>query len=134
MSKSWARGGSTLGSPGFTTLAGMFTFSPMGMFTALFRPLPGEVFNAFGLVAGLENALLLALCIRAFRKVKFRGIRENLCWSFAFALILTWAFFYGFISYQNLGSAVRFKLQILPVILILLHGILNEKVTQPCAG
>jgi hypothetical protein len=133
MSRSWAHGGSTLGTPGFTTLTGMLKFSPLGMFTALFRPLPGEVFNAFGLIAGLENALLLVFCVWTFRKVRFRGIRENFCWSFAFTLILTWAFFYGFISYQNLGSAVRFKLQILPIILILLHGIINKKATLSCA-
>ncbi|OQW92733.1 MAG: hypothetical protein BWK78_00805 [Thiotrichaceae bacterium IS1] len=36
---------------------------------------------------------------------------------FKFAKIIGWLIIYGFVLFQNLGSAVRFKLQILPVLL-----------------
>jgi hypothetical protein len=37
----------------------------------------------------------------------------------AIALVTAWSFVYGFLSVYNLGAAARFKLQILPVALLL---------------
>ena len=89
------------------------------MFTALFRPLPGEVLNPFGWLAGFENAVLLALCGRAVLRTRFRELRDPIVlWAVSFVIV--WAIVYGFASYQNLGTAVRFKLQVLPILLGLL--------------
>src|SRR2546427_10667316 len=44
-----------------TSVGSVVKFLPLGLFTALFRPLPGEVPNPFGLMAGVENVALL-LC------------------------------------------------------------------------
>ena len=122
VSQSWAEGGSgQQAQVRFTGLGSMVRFLPIGAFTALFRPLPGEILNPFGLLAGVENLLLLALVATAVRRTRLRTLGEPLI-QWAMVLIVTWASIYGFVSYQNLGTAVRFRLQILPVLLgLLLH-------------
>ncbi len=130
VSRSWSRGGSALEAPNFNSVGDIFSFAPLGMFTALFRPLPGEIMNPFGLLAGLENAALLWLVVFGMKK-KWdnwhhtpRGERTLLIW--ALLTILSWSFVYGFISYQNLGAAFRFRLQILPI-MVLFVLFLNRK-------
>ena len=117
VSQAWAEGGAGQERKGeFTSLRSMLLFAPLGAFTALFRPLPGEILNPFGMLAGLENLLLLTLLGLSVQRTRWRTLREPLV-TWALALIVTWAALYGFISYQNLGTAVRFRLQILPVLL-----------------
>jgi hypothetical protein len=119
-SQGWAEGGSAQLIEGeFTGIRSMIAFVPKGMFAALFRPLPGEVMNPFGLLAGLENAVILALLARAVVRTRWAEVRDPLV-LWAILLILVWAAIYGFVSYQNLGTAVRFRLQILPVLILLL--------------
>lgn len=103
----------------FSGVGSMLRFYPVGVFTALFRPLPGEIRNAFGLLAGAENLVLLVLFYRSFRRTRLAEMKEPLV-LFALALILTWASFYAFVSYLNLGAAVRFRLQIMPLLLSVL--------------
>ena len=96
----------------------MLSFAPIGMFTALFRPLPGEVNNIFGILAGLENGLLLFLIASGIYRARWRAwFDPAVVW--ALTTLLSWSFVYGFVSAQNLGSAFRFRLQILPVLLSL---------------
>ena len=104
-------------------------FMPLGAFTALFRPLPGEVLNLLGTLAGLENVLILVLLIRALMRGRWEHLRKPLI-AAGVALILVWAAVYGFISYQNLGTAVRFKLQVLPILLLLLLYFGREQRTE----
>ncbi len=119
LSRGWEGGSAVLQTvAGFTDIGGMIRFAPRGMFTALFRPLPGEVMNPFGLIAGVENALLIILFIRAFRGVR-RGAMLDPLVRWAALFVFTWALVYGFIAY-NLGAIVRFKLQVLPLMLLLL--------------
>jgi hypothetical protein len=123
---SWGAGGSGQAAPDFQTPWQLLKFAPVGMFTALFRPLPGEVNNIFGLLAGLENLALLGLAIIALKKMKLSLLRvPAIAWGLS--MIVVWSFLYAFVSYQNLGSAVRFKLQILPVLISLLVYIINYK-------
>jgi hypothetical protein len=121
VSHSWNRGGSANIAPMFSGVVGMLKFAPVGMFTALFRPLPGEVMNPFGLLAGFENFFLLGFVLRAMSQfgAKRSKLKEPIV-QWAIMLILVWSFIYGFVSFQNLGSGARFKLQILPVMLCLL--------------
>ena len=116
ISRSWNRGGSALHAPTFTSVGSMIAFMPIGMFTALFRPLPGEVMNAFGLLAGLENLILLSMLLVAIKRGALVALRDDLA-LWALSLILIWSAFYGFVSFQNLGAAVRFRLQILPIMI-----------------
>lgn len=120
MSQAWAAGGSgqELAQP-FNSFWDLIAFVPRGAFTALFRPLPGEVPNLFGWLAGIENLLLLSLAALAIARIRWRDLSDPVVlWALLF--IGVWAAVYGFVSYQNLGTAVRFKAQILPVMLALL--------------
>ncbi len=119
-SKSWSHGGSGQEIQGDLTQSNQtLALLPLAMFTALFRPLPGEILNPFGLMAGLENALLLLLLGRAVYRNRSKDLKDPLI-QWAILLVVFWAGAYGFISYQNLGTAVRFKLQVLPILLCLL--------------
>jgi hypothetical protein len=116
---SWDQGGSSQAVTRFQDLWSMTKFVPVGAFTALFRPLPGEVLNPFGLLAGLENLVLLALLLRAIKRATWRDMKQPLV-LWATTLILVWSVVYGFASTQNLGTAVRWKLQVLPLLVGLL--------------
>jgi len=90
-----------------------------GMFTALFRPLPGEVPNAFGLITGLENLLLLGFFVGALARKEWTRWREPLVmWAIVFVLL--WSACYSGVALGNFGALVRFKLQVLPLIICLL--------------
>jgi len=102
-----------------TSVGSIVTFMPLGLFTALFRPLPGEVPNPFGVMAGVENVALLLFAGFAALRARLRDILDPVV-LWAVALLGAWASVYAFLSYSNLGSAARFKLQILPVLLLLL--------------
>ncbi len=91
-------------------------FLPWGVFTALFRPLPGEVQNAFGWLAGIEDLALLWLVALAFMRTRWRELREPVV-LWAVSLVLVWAVAYASISYLNLGMGHRYRLQIMPILL-----------------
>jgi len=117
VSSGWAIGGSASQPLQFSSFTDVLWFWPTGAFTALFRPLPGEVAGAFGLLAGLENAVTLACVFLAAPRL----LRSR--WSFPLVFvviyIVLWSGLYAFLSYQNLGTAVRFKLQVVPFLLAL---------------
>jgi hypothetical protein len=124
------QGGSSLSVTKFQDLRTMLTFVPIGAFTALFRPLPGEVLNPFALLASFENLGLLALLLRAIKRSTWKELRQPvILW--AITLILVWAVAYGFASTQNLGAAVRWKLQILPLLLGLLCYLGRQRSLRP---
>jgi hypothetical protein len=88
--------------------------------TVLFRPFPGEVRNAQGMVTSLEGLLLLGLCLLAVRRF-VRLPREILRRPYAaFALVYTFAFIYAFSSIVNFGILARQRSQLLPLVLVLL--------------
>lgn len=115
-STGWAGNTALTSERRFTNVGQLLAFMPLGAFTALFRPLPGEFSSVFGVLAGSENLVLLMLLFQAYKRTHASELMDpRLLW--AIALILTWSSIYGFISYQNLGAASRFRLQILPVLL-----------------
>lgn len=107
-------------------------FAPWGAFSALFRPLPGEVRNPFGVLAGLEDLVILWFALRAAMRFRLRALRNPVV-LWATALVVLWALFYGFISTHNMGTAVRYRVQIMPVVimLILYYGQLRESRDLP---
>ncbi|MDH3668539.1 MAG: hypothetical protein OEN23_16560 [Paracoccaceae bacterium] len=119
ISGSWARGGSAqVIQGGFSSVGAMVAFLPVGSFTALFRPLPFEVPNAFGALAGVENLTILALFLAGLLRKGLRWITHPvLMW--AVLVLLIWGSVYGFASYQNLGTAFRFRAQVAPILLLL---------------
>jgi len=119
ISGAWAHGGSAQQiEGGFTSIPSMIAFMPIGAFTALFRPLPLEVLNPFGLLAGLENIYILGLFVVGLMRYGLGCFRQPiLLW--ALVTLLVWGSAYGFASYQNLGSAFRFRVQVAPILLLL---------------
>ena len=119
ISASWARGGSAQQiEGGFKSITSMIAFMPIGAFTALFRPMPFEVQNTFGLLAGLENVYILGLFVVGLLRRGFGWIRHPVL-QWALTTVLVWGAVYGFVSYQNLGTAFRFRAQIVPILLLL---------------
>ncbi len=119
LSKNFSGGGSAQAVNTFNSPAQLLAFMPIGMFTALFRPLPGEILNPFGLIAGFENLFVLWLLVMAIKQVSINDLKEPLI-LWAIALIITWAAIYAFVSSGNLGTAVRYRLSMLPILLSLL--------------
>ena len=97
--------------------------------TALFRPLPGEVRNLFGLLAGLENLVFVILLIMAFFRTKLKELKDPLI-LWAIAICCIWGSLYGMIN-QNLGTFVRYKVQIFPIFLGLLLYLARPRKNKP---
>jgi len=94
----------------------LLLFTPQTMFIAYFRPLPGDIPNLFGWLAGFENLGLLLLSAWAVLRIRLRHFRAHL-FIWALALLVTWGTAYSIIAYRDLGAAVRYKLQIIPILL-----------------
>lgn len=134
IARSWSYGGSGHEiATEFTSIGMMLAFMPAGIITVLFRPLPGEVMNMFGLLSGLENLFLVVLAFRTLRRLMTpagrAAIRGDAVVYWGVLLIITWSSIYGFVSYQNLGASVRFRLSILPIVLGL-HWYIAARVRQ----
>lgn len=127
VSQSWAKGGSGQNiESGFSSLFDLVSFLPLGVVTALLRPFPGEVLTPFGMLAGFENLILIIFLMKSIRRTGARELADPII-IWAISMILIWASVYGFVSYQNLGSAVRFKLQILPLFWLTLLYLSRER-------
>ena len=121
IAQSWAHGGSAQHiQGGLNSTSEILKFLPVGAFSALFRPLPGEVPSVFGILASVENLILLWLLGTCIFRGRWRRLKNDPLLLWAALLVVTWASIYGIASYQNLGTAVRFKLQIEPILLLLL--------------
>jgi len=89
------------------------------MFTTLFRPMPWDIKNIFTLIASIENIFLLYFFTK-FIIFKFSIVVSNKYILFLFLFLFCWSLLYVVISPTNLGAAIRFKVQVLPIILIIL--------------
>jgi hypothetical protein len=126
VSRGWERANSSMqldGAP--ESLWDLVLFTPESIFIAYFRPLPGDVPNLFGWLAGFENLLLLMLSIWALFRLRLVYFRQQL-FLWALALLLTWGLAYSILSYKDLGSAVRYKLQIMPILLGVIGFLLRQ--------
>jgi hypothetical protein len=127
VSRGWDRANSSMQMDGAPeSLWDLILFTPESMFIAYFRPLPGDVPNLFGWFAGFENLALLAVSIWALLRVRLSYFRHHL-FLWGLALLLTWGLAYSVLSYKDLGSAARYKLQILPILL----GMIGFLIRQP---
>lgn len=122
--------GSSLEFKEYEGVGGMVAFLPVGIFTALFRPLPGEVPNIFGLLASLENIAVLWLLWLAIKRTRWEELKEPVVmWAWLF--VITWSTVYAFVSSYNLGTASRYRLQILPVMICLLVYLSRRRALAP---
>lgn len=100
--------------------------TPEKVFIAFFRPLPGDVPNLFGTLAGFENLVLLLFSAWALLRLRLRYFRNHM-FLWATVLLIAWGLAYSVIAYKDLGTAVRFKLQVLPIML----GMIGYLIRQP---
>ena len=91
---------------------------PWVLFTTLFRPLFFESKNIFQFLSGIENTILLIFFSFSLVRFLMKMMLKNYIAVISLIHIIVWTLIYGPISCQNLGNAVRFKVQIMPFILI----------------
>jgi len=118
-SKNLAYGGSSVGVHIITSFGDYLLWFFPNLFTTLFRPMPWDIRNAFTLIAAIENVVLFYLFYKYIFK-NWSKIYANKYLKFYILLIFSWSLLYVIISPTNLGMAVRFKLQVLPLMLILI--------------
>jgi len=137
VSRGWDRANSTMRMDGEPeSLWDLVLFTPESIFIAYFRPLPGDVPNLFGWLAGFENLILLLVSIWAAFRLRLMYFRHHL-FLWGLALLLTWGLAYSVLSYKDLGSAVRYKLQIMPILLGMIGFLLRRpalKLASPARG
>jgi hypothetical protein len=107
--------------------------APEAIATTLFRPFIWEADGIFMLLNGLENLLILYLCVR-FLLIRNsnpfnRELRENSFYLYALFLVLILAYFVGLTS-GLFGTLVRLKTPVMPffLLIILYKQISPEKV------
>lgn len=112
------RGGSSFTLPAIDTPLKLLLVSPLAIFTALFRPMIFEAHNLFALAAAIDNTILLGIFCYAIARSRFREwLKPELVWMGGFVIL--WAIMYG-IGTGNLGAISRFKVQVLPILILLL--------------
>ncbi len=132
INQGYATGGSAITANSYTSIGQLVFNLPSGIFTALFRPLPGEVINVFGMIAGFENLVILVLAIVGIARFRFDDLQNPLI-LWAAMLILLWAAQYGLTASTNLGSLARYRLQIQPFLtgLVLFMSLRPVSVKRP---
>ena len=96
------------------------------LFSGLFRPLPFDVTNMLVAVAAVENSVLLVLALIAVKRLRWTYCRQPvLLWTLTYTLI--WAGVYGLVICANFGTGMRYKLQVLPFIVLFLFLLLNRE-------
>ncbi len=91
---------------------------PEAVFTVLFRPLPGEVRSASGLVTSAEAFALLLLVIVGWRRIvgAFTRLRSEAYTTFALSYLAMFA--YAFSAISNFGILARERVQVLPFLFV----------------
>ena len=106
----------------------LYYFIP-NSFTALFRPMLYEVRNPFALLSAIENTILLYLFLK-YILFNLKLIFYSKPLKILFFILVAWLMFYVIPSQGNLGTTIRFKLQVLPIILIIIFLIKNINLTK----
>jgi len=125
-----SRGGSSIETAKITGISDYMIYYIPNLFTSLYRPMPWDVNNPFSLLAATENVVLLYFTYKYIFK-NWRVVLRNRYLRFLILFMFAWSTFYVIISPTNLGMAVRFKLQVLPAMLIVIwvsrHIYLNKQ-------
>ena len=113
-----AYGGSGQKFHAFHSVGSMILFWPWGVFTAIFRPLPWDIHNVFTAISALSGCVLLVLVYKAVRHWRWSALRDPvLMWALIY--LACWAALYGFGGFGNLGMAVRERLEVMPILVLL---------------
>jgi hypothetical protein len=92
---------------------------PQAFVNVVFRPFPWQTSNAQSLVASLEGLALLSLFVSGPRRL-IAAVRSTTDRPYlVFCACYTVLFVYGFSSFANYGILVRQRVQVLPLLLVL---------------
>jgi hypothetical protein len=95
-------------------------FSVGGVVAVLFRPFPWETYNMTALAQSLESAFLLGLLLVSFRRVR-RAVSGSVRNPYlAFVVVYVTTFLLAFSSIANFGILARERVQVLPLVFVLL--------------
>ena len=107
----------SLGNTEELTVAGQLAYAPLGLFTALFRPLPFETRNAASFINALETMTLMILFLRAIVATSWswawRTIVGNPILIFCVSFVLVMAQAVG-LSTTNFGTLSRYRSPFVP--------------------
>ena len=93
---------------------------PWATVTVLFRPFPQEADNAQMAVSAIEGIGLMLLFVASMRRIG-RAPRMALHHPYvAFAMLYSFIFVYAFSTFGNFGIITRQRVQLLPLVLVLL--------------
>jgi len=93
---------------------------PIAVVTVLFRPLPGEVPGASGLLSGAEGGLLLVVAALSWRRIWGAATRLRRQPYVTYAAAYLAMFAYAFAAIANFGILARERVQVLPMFFVLL--------------
>ncbi len=103
------------------------------VFSGLFRPLPFDASSALVAMAAVENSVLLLLALAAIRHMRWPIICSPVfLWLATYSL--TWAGAYGLVVLSNFGAGMRYKLQVLPFLVLLLLILLHPEARAAALG
>jgi hypothetical protein len=88
--------------------------------TVLFRPFPFEVGNAAGILTGIEGIALLFVCVVSVRRLVRLPAEFFRRPYVACAVAYGFAFVYAFSSIGNFGILARQRVQLLPILFVIL--------------
>lgn len=99
---------------------------PIVIFSGLFRPLPFDARNLFSGLAAVENSLLLLLVLLAVWRLKWSTVRDPVViWAATYCVL--WSTLHGAILLANFGAGVRYKLQMVPFMVMILFLLLHRQ-------
>jgi hypothetical protein len=99
---------------------------PVVIFSGLFRPLPFDARNIFSGLAAVENTILLVLVLVALRRLKWSTVRDPVViWAASYCVL--WSALHGAILLANFGAGVRYKLQMVPFMIMVLFLLLHRE-------
>lgn len=103
---------------------------PRAALTVLFRPLPTEAHNPQAMLASLEGVFLLLLAAKSWRRftaLPALARRRPYLW---FVMLYGLLFIYAFSNFGNFGILTRQRVQVFPVVLVLLAVPLPDKLRK----
>ena len=127
-SNNFSFGGSRTDTYDYTTLSDFFYYFIPNLFTTLFRPMLFDITNAFTFISACENIVLFLLVVK-YIVLNIKDLVKNKYIVFLLFYIFSWLLFYVLVSPGNLGTAIRFKLQVLPIILIVIGYSIHMKIS-----
>lgn len=112
--------------------------SPFGIllviFSGIFRPLPFDAGSWLIAIAALENTILLVLAVRTMKYLLGSSFLSHpvVLWALTYSVL--WAGVYGLVVMANFGAGMRYKVQVLPFIMLLLFLLLRPEGRAALAG